>query len=83
MCLTEKHPIPLAARSNAWVCGRSLAGIVGSNPAVEWMCVSCKYYVFSRGGLCDGPILRPEQSYRVSVSECDLETSTMRRLRPQ
>jgi hypothetical protein len=26
-------PIPLAARSEAWVCGRSLAGIVGSNPA--------------------------------------------------
>jgi len=24
---------PVAARSNAWVCGRSLAGIVGSNPA--------------------------------------------------
>jgi len=26
-------PIPLAARSKAWVCGRTLAGIVGSNPA--------------------------------------------------
>ena len=26
-------PIPVAARSKAWVCGRSLAGIVGSNPA--------------------------------------------------
>jgi len=25
--------IPVAARSKAWVCGRSLAGIVGSNPA--------------------------------------------------
>jgi hypothetical protein len=28
--LTE--PVPVAARPNAWVCGRSLAGIVGSNP---------------------------------------------------
>jgi hypothetical protein len=29
-----KHtPIPVAARSKAWVCGRSLSGIVGSNPA--------------------------------------------------
>jgi hypothetical protein len=27
-------PIPVAALSKAWVCGRSLAGIVGSNPAV-------------------------------------------------
>jgi hypothetical protein len=25
-------PIPVAAQSKAWVCGRSLAGIVGSNP---------------------------------------------------
>jgi hypothetical protein len=26
-------PVPVTARSKAWVCGRSLAGIVGSNPA--------------------------------------------------
>jgi hypothetical protein len=26
-------PTPVAARSMAWVCGRSLAGILGSNPA--------------------------------------------------
>jgi hypothetical protein len=25
-------PIPVATRSKVWVCGRSLAGIVGSNP---------------------------------------------------
>ena len=25
--------VPVAARSKAWVCGRSSAGIVGSNPA--------------------------------------------------
>jgi len=25
-------PVPVAARSKAWVCGRSFAGIVGSNP---------------------------------------------------
>jgi len=29
----EIRPIPLAARSKAWVCDQSLAGIVGSNPA--------------------------------------------------
>jgi hypothetical protein len=28
-----KMPIMVAARSKAWVCGRSLAGIAGSNPA--------------------------------------------------
>ena len=26
-------PLPVTAQSKAWVCGRSLAGIVGSNPA--------------------------------------------------
>ena len=25
-------PVPVAARSKAWVCSRSLAGIAGSNP---------------------------------------------------
>ena len=25
-------PVPVGARSKAWVCGNSLAGIVGSNP---------------------------------------------------
>jgi hypothetical protein len=25
--------VPVAVRSKAWVCGRSVAGIVGSNPA--------------------------------------------------
>jgi len=27
-------PVPAAAQSKAWVCGRSLAGLLGSNPAV-------------------------------------------------
>jgi hypothetical protein len=29
----KKLPIPVAARSKAWVCGSSLAGIAGSNLA--------------------------------------------------
>ena len=33
-------PIPVAARSEAWVCGRSLAGIAGSNPFEEYGCLS-------------------------------------------
>jgi hypothetical protein len=31
-CAKRAVPIPVAAQSNAWVCGRSLAGIAGSNP---------------------------------------------------
>ena len=29
----RSRPIPVAVRSTAWVCGRPLTGIVGSNPA--------------------------------------------------
>ena len=32
-------PIPVAVLSKAWVCGRSPAEIVGSNPPGAWMSV--------------------------------------------
>jgi len=53
-------PIPVAARSK--VCGRSLAGIVGSNPT-GGMDICCECYVLSGRGLCVGLITRPEESY--------------------
>jgi len=38
--------------------------------------------VLSCTGLCDGPIIRPEESYRVcGAYECDCEASTRRRPR--
>jgi hypothetical protein len=57
-------PIPVAARSKAWVFGRWLAGIVGSNPA-RGMDVCCECCVLSGRGLCDGLITRLEESYLV------------------
>jgi len=58
-----KWPIPVVARSKAWVYGRSLAGIVGSNPAGGMdVCLCC---VISGKGLCDGLITRPEKSYQL------------------
>ena len=59
----------MAARSKAWVCGRSLAGI----PPGTGMSVCCECCVVSGGGLCDGLITRPEESCRafVCVVECD------------
>ena len=33
MTVIKWWPVPVAAWSNAWVCGQWLAGIVGSNPA--------------------------------------------------
>jgi hypothetical protein len=47
------------------------------------MFVSCEYCVLSGRGLCDEPIPRPEESYRLwCVSQCDqkeLQTSTLKR----
>jgi hypothetical protein len=44
------------------------------------MSVSCEYCVLSSKAVCDAPIPRPEQSYRLScVIVCDLETSVIRR----
>jgi len=66
----------MAARSKTWVCGRWPTEIVGSNPAVGMD--ACLLWVLSGRGLCDGPITRPEESYRLwCVFICDLETSRM------
>ena len=73
-------PIPVAARSKAYICGRSPPEIVGSNPtggmdvSLLWCCV------LLRRGLCDELITRPDGSYRLwFVVDCDRETSWMRR----
>jgi len=55
----------VAALFKAWVCGPSLAGIAGSNPAGAWMSVSLECCVLSDRDLCDGLITRPEDSYRM------------------
>jgi len=45
-----------------------------------WKSVCCECCVLSGGGLCDGLVTRPEESYRMwCVVVCDLETSRMRR----
>jgi len=54
----------VAAWSKAWVCGSSLFGIAGSNPA-GGMNVSFECCVLSGRGLWVGLIARPEESYRV------------------
>jgi len=60
----KEVPIPVAARSKAWVYSRSLSEIVGSNPAGSMdVCVKC--CVLSGRGLYDGLITRPEKSYRL------------------
>jgi hypothetical protein len=71
-------PIPVAARTKAWVFGLSLPVIVGSNPAggmdVCLLWLAC---------LCVGLITRLEQPYRkCCVFNCDHEASMQGRQRP-
>jgi hypothetical protein len=66
-CILTKFsslPVPVAARSKAWVCGRLLAGIQSSNAAGGMDgCRECS--VLSGRGICVGLITRPKESYRV------------------
>jgi len=56
-------PIPLAMQSKRWVCGHSLAEIVGLNPA-GGMDVSCECCVLSSRGLCVRLITCPLDFYK-------------------
>ena len=58
------RPVPVAARSKAWVYGHSLAETVGSNPTGgTHVCFEC--CVLSGRGLCDELITCPGESYRL------------------
>jgi hypothetical protein len=72
--MISKKLIAEAALSKAWVCGRSYAGIAGSNSAGQGveggeagMSVSCECCVLLVRGLCDRPIRHPG-FYRVCMS---------------
>ena len=76
-------PVTVAARSKAWVYGRSLAGNLGLNPsgACTCTCMSACFEccVLSVRGLCYELITYLEKYYRLwCIAVCDLETSRMR-----
>jgi len=57
-------PIPVAAPSKTWVCGRSLPGVAASIPTKGIdVCFEC--CVLSGRGQIDWPIHCPEESYRL------------------
>jgi hypothetical protein len=65
---------------NANFCFYSLAAIEVLYCTGAWMSVSCECFVLPLRGLCNGPIARPEMSYRLwCVIVCDLDTSRKRR----
>ena len=59
----------MTARSNAWVCGSSIAVIEGGSNPAEGMDFSrlCFFLCYVGSGLCDGLIICTEESYRVCV----------------
>ena len=70
----------MAAQSLAWVCGRQLVGITGSNPARGWMSAYSECCRLSGRGLYVELITRLEESDRLwCVFECHREASITRR----
>jgi hypothetical protein len=61
---------PLTAWFKAWVCGRSIAGTAGSNPAGGRGCLSLVSAV-----CCQGRSLVQSSATGCGVYECDGETS--------
>ena len=55
----------MVAQSKAWVYGRSLVGIVGSNPAGGWESFCCECCVLSGRGHCDELITCLKESHQV------------------
>jgi hypothetical protein len=76
-------PIPVTFRSKAWAFSRSLAGIVGSNPARGMDVSLLVVFVCCQAEVSPtGPSLVQRSPTERRVSECDLETSKRKRLRP-
>jgi hypothetical protein len=72
----------VAERSVARVCSRSTAGSASSKPTEAWM-FGCRCLLSSGRCLFGGPIIHPEESYRLwCLIVCDLKTSVMRRSWP-
>jgi hypothetical protein len=76
-------PNPVAVLSKAWVCGLSIAGNAGSNLAGVMDVLSLVSVVFCQVEVsATGRSLFQRSPTECGLSECDLETSAMRRLSP-
>jgi hypothetical protein len=77
-----EKPIQEAARSKVWVCGRWLPGIAVSNPAGSIVISLLWLFCFGVEICASSWSLVQRSPTKCGVSECDLETSRMRRIRP-
>jgi len=69
----------MAVRSTAW---SAAVRLVGLRVRIPWMSISCVCCVLSGSGLCVGPNNHQTSPAEGCMSECDLETSKLRRPRP-
>jgi hypothetical protein len=85
VCFTRpqpEEPIPVAARCKVWFCGRTLAGIVGSNSAWGHGCLSLVSDVYCQVEVsATGRSLVQRSPTECGVSGCDCEASLVRRPR--
>jgi len=73
-------PVPVAARSKAWVCDRSLPGNLGFEARGGHVCLSVASVVCCQVEVsATGLSLFQRSPTGCGVSECDPETSKMRR----
>ena len=71
---------PVAARSKTWVCGPSLAGIIGSNPVGGHGCLSLMSVVwFEVEVSASGRSLFQRSPTKCGAPQCDREPSIMSR----
>jgi len=75
--------MPLAARSKAWFCGRSIAAIAGSNPTGQQGCLSAVSVVYCQVEvIVNGRSLVQGYPNECGASGCDGEASIMRMAGP-
>ena len=81
MCdVANNWPIPVASRTEVWVRVRSLAGIARSNPAGCMDIFVSGVWFHVEVSVVDRSLVQ-RMPTECTVSECDLETSTMRKPR--
>ena len=71
--------MPGSLRSKVWVCGHSLDGVVGSNPAGAWMPVSYECFYCQVEVPASGWSLVQNIPIECCASECDHKASIMSR----
>ena len=86
MKYSTQVPAPMAVRSKSWVCGRTIVGNAGSNPAegldVRLLCLWCVVQVAASATSWSVVQRSPAVCVCVCVCVCDVQTSDRDHLGP-